>query len=360
MPLQEAISSNLIPFVGLAFLLFIVRANPLFDRKQTTLFTIAIIVNLVLLVSISADFLLARAGNEGIAWVFRRFTSFLSFAAGPIIPFLLFGIYRKGRYRPWHFVLIVANVAICFASMFFNLVFLIGTDNSYDRGPLFFAPFLISVGYIALIILQPSSSHARQQRVERIFLLGVIALLVLGLTLEVGFRYRFMSWNCSAIGIISYYLLLNMHYSTLDSLTGIYSRAVYTKRLASFERTPARIIALADINDFKDINDQLGHDAGDECLVSFAAILTRCFAGVATPYRIGGDEFALVAENDDSAAFERCLAAAHQEAKACNFEFACGYAIHYAGEDISKKVDQAMYEEKKRMKDQSERAVQPA
>lgn len=351
--LDIAISSNLVPFVGLAFLLFVVRANPLFDRYQTRLFTIAILINITLLVVISADYIFAEMGRDGYAWVARRFTSFINFAASPTIPFLLFCIFKRGVLKKRYLFPLILNFVICFASMFFQIVFNISEANTYARGPLFFLPFAISVLYIGLLIVQPGSTHSRQQKTERVFLLGIIALLAVGMTLEIALGLRFISWDCSAIGIVSYYLLLNMHYSTLDSLTGIYSRSVYTKRLASFEHTSAHIVALADINDFKTINDEQGHDAGDEALIVFATILNESFAGVATPYRIGGDEFALIAETEDMATFEQCLEKAHEAARTHNLEFACGYAVHRVGEDadeISKRIDQAMYLNKKQMK----------
>lgn len=116
-----------------------------------------------------------------------------------------------------------------------------------------------------------------------------------------------------------------------------------------------RIIALADINDFKSINDRFGHDVGDEHLVSFAEILTVSFAGVATPYRIGGDEFALIAKDDDVAAFESALADARGEAKRRGIDFACGFEVYRPGgakaDETIRDIDQAMYRNKRAMKE---------
>ena len=353
---MDALSVNLIPFAGLFFLLFIVRSNPLFDKKQTKLFTIAIGATLFMLLDISLDFVFSQRGSDGYAWAFRRVTSFFNFAAAPVVPFLLFSIFKKGKLAKLQYLPLLANVLICFLSLFFNVVFTITEANTYARGPLFFVPIGISVFYIVMLIARLGTVHTRQKKTERLFLLCVIVLLAIGMWMEIGLSYRFISWDCSAVAIIAYYLLLNVHYSTLDTLTSIYSRSVYAKEIEAMERSAhPRIIALADINDFKSINDRFGHDVGDEHLVSFAEILTVSFAGVATPYRIGGDEFALIAKDDDVAAFESALADARGEAKRRGIDFACGFEVYRPGgakaDETIRDIDQAMYRNKRAMKE---------
>jgi diguanylate cyclase (GGDEF)-like protein len=56
---------------------------------------------------------------------------------------------------------------------------------------------------------------------------------------------------------------------------------------------------LIDIDHFKAINDQYGHDAGDEVLREVAQVLARCSEIRATVARIGGEEFALLGTADE-------------------------------------------------------------
>ena len=60
--------------------------------------------------------------------------------------------------------------------------------------------------------------------------------------------------------------------------------------------------AFLDLDGFKDVNEALGHQAGDELLVSVAERLRRATAGAGTLGRLGGDEFAVVVRADDAAA----------------------------------------------------------
>ncbi len=86
-----------------------------------------------------------------------------------------------------------------------------------------------------------------------------------------------------------------------DGLTGLANRALLADRvkhaLVRAARTQAHVaVMFLDVDDFKTINDSLGHEAGDEMLVELATRLQQCMRGADTAARLGGDEFALVLE----------------------------------------------------------------
>jgi diguanylate cyclase (GGDEF)-like protein len=84
-----------------------------------------------------------------------------------------------------------------------------------------------------------------------------------------------------------------------DSLTGLASRALFLDRLdhalarAARQRTRLAVL-FVDLDRFKNINDSLGHSAGDELLVGVADRLRSCLGPADTAARLGGDEFAVV------------------------------------------------------------------
>ena len=104
-----------------------------------------------------------------------------------------------------------------------------------------------------------------------------------------------------------------------DALTGLANRALLADRVTHALERAARsqsdvAVVFLDVDDFKTINDSLGHEAGDEMLVELAARLRQCMRGSDTAARLGGDEFAIVLEEtnglEGAAAFaERVLAA---------------------------------------------------
>lgn len=82
----------------------------------------------------------------------------------------------------------------------------------------------------------------------------------------------------------------------IDELTQLYNRRALNDAIRNFEGIEAmqeRVFCIIDLDNFKDINDQLGHQAGDECLIQLASVLkNHCEKGV--PYRYGGDEFCII------------------------------------------------------------------
>lgn len=96
-----------------------------------------------------------------------------------------------------------------------------------------------------------------------------------------------------------------------DELTGLYNRRHAVERLAKLRQIASRtdtalVVAYLDLDHFKHINDRHGHQAGDEVLAGFAALLRERLGENDFAARLGGEEFLLVmAETDPVAAGAR-------------------------------------------------------
>lgn len=87
----------------------------------------------------------------------------------------------------------------------------------------------------------------------------------------------------------------------LDELTGIANRKALHEALRNLEEEKLferYILAIVDIDKFKDINDNLGHHVGDNCIVEFAKILKE-YNHLFSVFRYGGDEFCILFQDFD-------------------------------------------------------------
>jgi diguanylate cyclase (GGDEF)-like protein len=88
------------------------------------------------------------------------------------------------------------------------------------------------------------------------------------------------------------------HMAHHDALTNLPNRVLFREhleqQLAKIESGEQLAVLYLDIDEFKSINDSLGHMVGDELLKAIAAALSRCVKGHGFVARLGGDEFAIV------------------------------------------------------------------
>ncbi|MGB3733955.1 MAG: EAL domain-containing protein [Ilumatobacter sp.] len=92
------------------------------------------------------------------------------------------------------------------------------------------------------------------------------------------------------------------HRAFHDELTGLANRALFLNRMdhaLSVDRPEADpvVVLFVDLDDFKSVNDALGHGVGDQLLRAIADRIKTASGRSDTPARLGGDEFALLLED---------------------------------------------------------------
>lgn len=161
-----------------------------------------------------------------------------------------------------------------------------------------------------------------------------------------------------------------MYLAFHDSLTGLKNRAAYdslVNRLIS-KNIPFGMI-LIDLDNFKNVNDVLGHDKGDMILKYVANIINECIRDTDLAIRLGGDEFIVVAEGVQTHDDLRVVANRIRERlrvlgeSYTEFDFECYQTINEIGvtmsiggvlypvdgldiDELFAKVDSSMYESK--------------
>jgi diguanylate cyclase (GGDEF)-like protein len=134
-----------------------------------------------------------------------------------------------------------------------------------------------------------------------------------------------------------------------DPLTGLRHHRPFEQRLAA--TAPGRTAVLAiDVDGFKKINDEYGHQAGDRALLTLVEELRTALRGEDELYRIGGDEFAVVVDvngrHEAELIARRLVAAARRVGQTVSV----GVAVHTDGETGRQtlcRADDALYEAKR-------------
>jgi two-component system, cell cycle response regulator len=156
--------------------------------------------------------------------------------------------------------------------------------------------------------------------------------------------------------------------ATTDALTGLGNRRALVQDL---ERAAddlaggvAHMLALFDLDGFKSYNDAFGHPAGDALLERLGANLAATCAGWGTAYRMGGDEFCLLARVDgyDPESLVRAAANALSE-QGESFRVGCSHGMVVLGpenghpSDALRIADQRMYANKRGARRSSEETI---
>lgn len=149
-----------------------------------------------------------------------------------------------------------------------------------------------------------------------------------------------------------------------DSLTGVLNRMMLQKQVqAAIEQKERFGLLFLDCDNFKEVNDQFGHDIGDEFLIQYAHRLTSCICACDEVYRLGGDEFViLLRQIERREEIQQIMERIHGELqKECSIESCIFTAASTIGaayypengesfQELLKQADQALYKGKRQGK----------
>ncbi len=162
------------------------------------------------------------------------------------------------------------------------------------------------------------------------------------------------------------------HQALHDDLTGLANRTLFVERVNDAVRSPKRngevvAVLFIDLDDFKLINDSLGHLIGDQVLVSVADRIQQCLRLSDVASRLGGDEFAVLLSGIYGATevfevAERIRESLRVPVQVGEQEFPLSASLGIAsdldgtrsGEDLLRSADLAMYQAKQQGKDRIE------
>jgi diguanylate cyclase (GGDEF)-like protein len=147
-----------------------------------------------------------------------------------------------------------------------------------------------------------------------------------------------------------------------DAMTQCYNRNAYEKRIAELTADPEKCkglwFALCDVNFLKYINDNLGHEKGDEAITRCGQLLMNVVGNDGDVYRTGGDEFVCITTKPMQEQIREALEKESEDDKGYPFAVASGFAAYDPETDgdkpdagvITERSDKEMYANKQEIK----------
>ncbi len=142
----------------------------------------------------------------------------------------------------------------------------------------------------------------------------------------------------------------------VDTMTQVFNRTAFEQKIYNMRQSEAvepTYFYMVDMNNLKKINDTYGHTAGDNAIIEIAKTLSENFIE-AECYRIGGDEFCIIAEGITEEQLNECSMKAHEDLtrKSEELEYEIDIAVGYSKLDDSgidacfNRADALMYKDK--------------
>jgi diguanylate cyclase (GGDEF)-like protein/PAS domain S-box-containing protein len=129
--------------------------------------------------------------------------------------------------------------------------------------------------------------------------------------------------------------------SVRDPLTGCHNRRFLEEHVAALDRDASWGCILVDLDHFKQINDTLGHQRGDEVLIGIGRFLLRHARANDFIVRMGGDEFLMLLSGADEATAAQIAARLRASASQAPSGFTIGWAVRQPGESLESTINRA-------------------
>ena len=253
---------------------------------------------------------------------------------------------RKYRYVYWWIPSVVTLFINCTA-FFSDVAFGYGEDYGFYRGPLGIVSFIVPIFYILVTLIISFIRISERNGAEK-FIIPVCILFCVAATVK-GVLVGGSELNAAIMtSSIFFYIVLYSHDNRLDTLTGLLNRQAYYDDCAALGRS-IKAVASLDMNGLKYMNDNFGHQAGDEALKKIGKHLHDCANGKTSVYRIGGDEFAILFFHDNEKVIVEMEKSIKEKVADDGYSISVGHAVCGKDRDLSSAIgesDRLMYEDK--------------
>ncbi|MBI9012523.1 MAG: GGDEF domain-containing protein [Clostridiales bacterium] len=352
-------------FIQFYIVIYIVKSIKL--GRETTRVYLAIVVSIILMLTLKLLISNFNGNNSlgSFTYILVHLTHFFN-----ILPLILSLYYfdlhiindqkelgkRKLSYLIVWFILFIYGLS----NIWTNYIFVVDDLGNLVRKSGTYLHIYFQVGLI--LVYGMSSIKYFKRCVSPVFplYLALVFLPMLGGILQKMFPELPAVWSIYSLLSLYIFIFLVREDMNRDSLTDVFSRGQFEEHLRKKLKMKHPIsVVLIDIDEFKAVNDNYGHNEGDELLIKFTSLVKASVRSTDMVARIGGDEFVIIFESISPQSGVKAINRIKNEVSAFNdknlkpykIRFSTGhqYIDHprdYTPHEVMKVVDQLMYEEK--------------
>lgn len=295
---------NITALAGLTYTLF---QNEIVDKRMKKFYFLGICATILVIVA------------ELITTVFEKslplshplyyFANVVGFSLSPFIPLFLAIIFGNTYFKitnPIFFPFFI-NVMLTVFSPWTGYIFYVSPHQEYFRGPMFFFYVLTYLWSLMILVKATLDKIKHYQKKTNSTLIFLTVFVSVGTALQIIWPSLHTAWSCVTIALTLYYAYVCELSYKHDVLTEVFNRQVYESDIKRLESLNQATIILFDVNNFKKINDDFGHQYGDHCLKTIAVTIKEAFHHIGFCYRIGGDEFCVLSEETSEEIIQQAL-----------------------------------------------------
>ena len=227
-----------------------------------------------------------------------------------------------------------------------------GTRLNFLGGPLRYSSHIVALLYLSWIIYLSIAKLRAKHFYHAIGSLVCALFIILAVVIETFINNGadvYLLNSTVAVTALEYYIFLYTEQTQADGLTGLFNRETLFLDIERMGHTVTAIIEF-DMNGLKYLNDNFGHTEGDKGIKTIAEIIKEVAKKDMYLYRVGGDEFAILAVNSSEEDIKETIDNFNEKISKTSYYCSVGYS--YRGDEnksfaeMNKEAEKKMYKAK--------------
>ena len=364
MDIANYLISNIPLFSISAVMIFLAFRNLRVRRKESIYFLVFTTIVVALSVVCALEKYSQRAGLPVVGTVFTA----IGYILRPILLYIFVLLSNMDFKRErWFFTMIgiplIVNTIVYLIPLFMNveplrtLVFYYQMNAeggaNFMRGTfLNFTSHAICLFYLGVLVFVSTVRFHGKHRRDGVVLLLCVAVILLTVIAEmITTRNDLLNIVCEICAMINYIFIMTVN-SSRDPLTNLYDRRTYLEDVSRY-KTLVNGLIMIDMNELKFVNDNYGHQTGDEALHELAQIFDSSVEpSIMCTYRVSGDEFIILMFQGKIEQLDNTVSRIRKRVEECKYSAAIGtcYIDKKVGdisfEEAYQKAEELMYQDK--------------